>query len=156
MAIRLNLLVKIMSENKSLEKGLIYSLFQATVFIGVPVGSYLILDWGFLQIFGAIFVMMMAFEIDERGSTWRRWMWALLSFDVMVLSHFFISESYIAWGLVLLSLILIFAILMIFIAIAEYKSGDGSTITAYILGLIILIPITSGVIYKTMAAFGYA
>ena len=145
-----------MSGNKSSEKGLIYSLFQATVFIGVPVGSYFILDWGFLQIFGAIFVMSMAFEIDEKGSTWRRWMWALLSFDVMVLGHFFIGESYIAWGLGLLSLVLIFVILMILKGMLDYKAGDGSTITVYVLGLIILIPITGGVIYKTMVAFGYA
>lgn len=75
--------------------------------------------------------------------------------SVMLAGHFYLDESYISWGLALLSVVLIFVILMIFIAIAGYKSGDGSTITAYVLGLIITVPITGVVIYQTMAAFGY-
>jgi len=144
-----------MSENKQSKIGFVYSLFKATVFIGVPVGSYFILDWGFLQILGAIFLMSMAFEVDERGPIWRRWLWSFLMASVMLAGHFYLDESYIAWGLALLSVVLLLVILMIFIAIADYKSGDGSTITAYVLGLIITVPITGVVIYQTMAAFGY-
>ncbi|MDX1351913.1 MAG: hypothetical protein R3254_02805 [Thiomicrorhabdus sp.] len=118
-----------MSESKGLKPGLFYKFFQTAVFIGVPVSSYLILDWGFLQIFGAIIVMSVAFEIDEKGSTWRRWMWALLSFDVMVLGHLFIDDSIMNWGLVFLSAVLIIIVLMILVGIKDYKAGDGSTIT---------------------------
>lgn len=144
-----------MSENKPEKIGFIYNFFKATVFIGVPVGSYLILGWGFFQILGAIFVMTMAFELDEKGPVLRRWIWALLTFDVMILGHFYINDTYLAWGLVVLSSVLVIIILMIFNAIREYKTGDGSTITFYFLGLIVVIPITGLVIFNTLAAFGY-
>jgi len=144
-----------MSENKGLKPDIFYKIFQAIVFIGVPVGSYLILDWGILQIIGAIFVMTMVFSIDEKSPLWRRWTWSLLSFDVMVLAHFFIEDSILNWGLVLLSVVLIVIILFILAGMLDYKLGDGSTITFYFLALVIVIPITGVVIYKTVAAFGY-
>lgn len=144
-----------MSENKSSKMDFLYNLFKAVVFIGVPVGSYFILDWGFLQILGAIIVMMVAFEIDEKGPIWRRWMWSLFSYDVMILGHFFIDDSVMNWGLVLLSVLLIFIIVMILVGIKDYKTGDGSTITVYVLGLIIVVPITAVVIYKSLGSFGY-
>jgi len=144
-----------MSENKPSKTGYVYSLFKAMVFIGVPFGAYFILDWGVLQVLGAIFLMSMAFELDETGPIWRRWLWSFLMALVMLAGHFYLGESYIAWGLVLLSLVLILIILMILNGIREYKTGDGSTITFYVLGLIVFIPVTVIVIYNTMAAFGY-
>ena len=133
----------------------LYNLFKAVVFIGLPVGSYFILDWGFLQIFGAIIVMMVAFESDEKGPVWRRWMWSLFSYDVMILGHFFIDDSVMNWALVLFSVLLIFIIVMILVGIKDYKTGDGSTITVYVLGLLIVVPITAFVIYKSLGSFGY-
>ena len=65
MVIKLSLLAKTMSENKSSKTDAFYSWFQAVIYIGMPVGSYFILDWGILQILGAIFVMLMAFVIYE-------------------------------------------------------------------------------------------
>lgn len=64
MVTKLNLLAKIMSESSKDFSGTAYKLFNALVIIGGIATAYLYLDWGFLQILGAIFLMSMAFEVD--------------------------------------------------------------------------------------------
>lgn len=140
-----------MPENKKM----FYSAFNAVVIIGGIVLAYGYLDWGFWQTLGAIFVMLAVFEVDESGPIWRRWTWSLLCALLMVLGHFYLDDSIITWGLVLLSVVMLLIILAIFGGIMNYKTGDGSTITFYIIGLLVTVPIAGVVIYKAVVAFGY-
>jgi hypothetical protein len=128
-------------------------LFAAVV--GGVVTAYVYLEWGVLQILGAIFLMMFAFQADEKGPAWRRYFWSLLTAGLMVLGHFYLDEAWTAWGSALLSVVMMLIVGAILVGIKEYKAGDGSSITFYILGLFITIPITVYVVYKTLGAFGY-
>ena len=147
--------MKTMSENSKDFSKTLYKIFNAVIILGGIALAYGYLDWGVWQILGGMIVMSFAFEADERGPVWRRWTWSMLSGVLMILGHFYLDDVFLDWGLVLLSAVLLLIIFAILMGIKDYKRGDGSTITFYVLGLLVTVPVAGVVIYKTLAAFGY-
>lgn len=130
---------------------------QVFISLGVTTAAatYIYLGWTIWQIIGAGLVLSAVFFIDERGPLWRRVLSALFVFSLMVLAHFFVTDTIFYWGELLLSAIFfLLAILSLFGAMS-HKPGDGSTLTAYMLGLIICIPLGFLFLYQGLENLGY-
>lgn len=52
------------------------------------IGAYVYLDWGFLKILGATFVIAFVHEVDEGGLHWRKALWATIALALMLAAHF--------------------------------------------------------------------
>lgn len=79
----------------------------------------------------------MMLGIDEKGPVWRRALWPLMAFELMVAGHFLITDTVIYWieiaGAVLLFMIAAGALF----GMLNHKPGDGSTLTVFFLGFAI-------------------
>ncbi len=117
--------------------------------------TYLYLEWSVWQIIGAGLVLSVVFTIDERAPMWRRVLSTLFVFSLMVLAHFFVTDNVIYWGeLVFAAFLFLMAILSLF-GMMSHKPGDGSTLTAYFLGLIVCIPLGFLFLYQGLESLGY-
>jgi len=123
--------------------------------IAAMVATYVYLDWSIIQILGVAFVLVVVDSADENGPVWRRGLLVVLAFSLMVLGHFVIDDNFMNWGALLLAGVLFFVCIALLSEIFKFKPGDGSVLTAYFLGLIILVPIAVFVLYQGMKGLGY-
>jgi hypothetical protein len=123
--------------------------------LSVAVATYMYLDWGVLQILGIGFLLTMAHEADEKGPAWRRILWVIFAFSLLVLGHFIIDDTLFYWGALLLSGLLFFISIAMLFNLFNSKPGDGSVLTVYFLGLIILFPVGVWVLYVGLEGLGY-
>ncbi|NPA73034.1 MAG: hypothetical protein GXO35_09435 [Gammaproteobacteria bacterium] len=117
--------------------------------------SYIYLDWGFLQILGASFLGMMAYQADQNGPVWRRLVWTLLTLALLVAGHFSLSDTVFYWGeLVIALFLLLLAVSMVF-SIMNHQPGDGSVLTIYALMLVFSLPLGAILLYKSLNGLGF-
>ena len=132
------------------------SIIFIAALLSTAVLTYLYLDWGVLQILGAGLVVLVVYDLDGNGPVWRRTLMAFLAFAFMVAAHFVVTDSVIysaeLVGAVLLFLVSIGSV----IGMLKHKPSDGSTLTAYFLGLIICAPLGFFFMYQGLTGLGYA
>jgi len=130
-------------------------IVMTIVVLAIAIASYIYLDWGVLQITGVGFVVLLVYEIDEEGPAWRKSVWALLSFLVMVLAHFFVPDNAIYWIGLGFSALLFLAATASIIGLLNHKPGDGSTATLFFIILVISLPVGLLILYNGMVGLGY-
>ena len=123
--------------------------------LAVIAATYVYLDWGILQILGVAFVLLTVATIDENGPAWRRGLFVALTFSILVLGHFVVDDNLMSWGALILASVLFFICITFISEIFKFKPGDGSVLTAYVLGLIIIFPIAIFFLYQGMTGLGY-
>lgn len=119
------------------------------------IASYIYLDWGIMQLLGICFVIACIDSINEKRPVLQRVFWDLLALSLMVLGHFVIDDKFMDWGAILLSAILFFTSIALLYGLLNSKSGDGSVLTVYFLGIIIIFPLAIFILYQAMTGLGY-
>ncbi|BCN92865.1 hypothetical protein THMIRHAM_06500 [Thiomicrorhabdus immobilis] len=132
-----------------------FGFIVALLVLVSAVATYKYLDWGVLQIIGVAFVVALVYEIDEKGAVWRKTLWSSLAFSAMVLAHFWITDNSVYWIEVAGSVLLFMLAVALLFGILGHKPGDGSVLTVYFLGLVIIVPIAGILMYKGLAGVGY-
>lgn len=119
------------------------------------IGTYVYLDWGFLKILGATFVMAFAHEVDERGPRWRKALWATIALALMVAVHFFVDDYVIYWLELAGSALLFIIAISLVKGLVNPERGAGSVLTFYFLGAVICVPLAILFLYKGLSGLGY-
>lgn len=123
--------------------------------IATMVAAYVYLNWGIMQILGVAFILITVNAAVENKPAWQKNLLVIVVFSLMVLGHFVINDNIMNWGALLLSAVLLLICILLISGIYKLKPGDGSVLTAYVLGLIIFFPIAIYTLYQGMQGLGY-
>jgi len=130
-------------------------IMATLVVLAAAIATYIYLDWSVLQIIGVAFLVLFASQVDEKGPVWRKTVWAMVTFSLTVLGHFFVSDNALYWIESVFSALLFALAAGSLIGMLKHKPGDGSTLTVYFLSLVISLPIALLLLYKGMTGLRY-
>ncbi len=123
--------------------------------LATAAATYIYLDWTIWQIIGAGIILSVVFTALETEPMWRRVLGTLFVFSLMVLGHFFVTDTVLYWGELLLSAIFFLLAISSLFGAMSHKPGDGSTLTGYMLGLIVCILLGFWFLYQGLESLGY-
>jgi len=130
------------------------SLAPFLIFITMAIITYIYLDWSILQIIGVSFLLIAADSAVDKKATWVRYLAVVTAFGVLVLGHFYIDDSWMNWGTLVISGILFIAAISALFGLINSKRGDGSVLTVMFLVFIISLPLAIYTLYSGLTGLG--